>query len=178
MPVFRFSLRWLLAFVAFAGISIISLKYASYPNCSCWWGAWLFFLATTVVGAIYRAGQQRAFWLGCCVFGWTFAVHAYLLEGKNSPLDRTIQSAYNAVSWSVPVGAAAAQRHMARGGSATSGINPAIANAFFPLEQPFKSILVVLGGIALAIMGGLVAQWFHATQARKPGDARCGSDDW
>ena len=163
---FRFSLRWLLAVVAFVGASIISLKYANYPNGCCWWAAWLIFLAITFLGAIYRVGRQRAFWLGCCIFGWTFALHAYLLEGKNSPLDRAIQSVYDAVSWSVPIGATAAQRHAARGGRASfDGSGPSVANAYFPLEQPFKAILVAIAGIAVAGIGGFVGQWFHATQA-------------
>lgn len=180
MSIFRFSLRWLLAFVTFVAVAVASLRYASYQICSCWWAAWLLFLAATVLGAIYRARRERAFWLGCCVFGWTFAAHASIfpiLEVKNSPLAYAIQSVYDSVSWTIVVDGEAALEHRELGGRALTG-GPAVpASIWFPLEHPFKSTLVVMGGFSAAIIGGLVAQWFHATQDRKSGDARCDIDD-
>lgn len=66
---FQFSIRSLLAAVTIAAVGVVALL-----NANVWWegGTWL--VALTLVGAgillaIYRRGEQRAYWLGFVIFG-------------------------------------------------------------------------------------------------------------
>lgn len=66
---FQFSIRSLLVAVAF-----VSLGIAALVNTNAWWDAamWgvaVFTLAVAVLLAIYRRGEQRAFWLGFSILG-------------------------------------------------------------------------------------------------------------
>lgn len=96
----RFSLRWLLVFVAFIACGLVSLRNASYLISGCLSAVWILFLMVAVLGAIYRRERQRAFWVGCCVFGWSFVAYGTLSGAKPSAFDQTIQSMYDAISWS------------------------------------------------------------------------------
>jgi hypothetical protein len=68
----RFSLKTLLAGVAFVALAIVATMNANY--------AWVvalemlayMFLFTAIVGAIFARGERRAFWVGCAIFGWGF----------------------------------------------------------------------------------------------------------
>ncbi|HVA45072.1 MAG TPA: hypothetical protein VNH11_01690 [Pirellulales bacterium] len=164
MNAIRFSLRSLLLFAAFVAIGTVSLRYASGMLSNCLWVAWLMFLAVTIVGVIYRRERERAFWVGCCIFGWAFAAHAHLFYG-NATVHELIQSTYRSISWSTTVDVDTALAHRERGGSSITNGN-APATIFFPLEDPFKKAASVLFGGVVAVGGGLIAQWFHATRDR------------
>jgi hypothetical protein len=71
---FRFSIAGLMGAVLVAAVGLAALKNATET----WAGAMLLLtcgtLALAVVGAIYRKGVQRAWWLGFSLFGWGYLV--------------------------------------------------------------------------------------------------------
>jgi hypothetical protein len=54
----------------------------------CIFGFALFVLFTAVLGAIYRTGGTRAFWLGFALFGWGFLLLCAGLPFDHNPLNR------------------------------------------------------------------------------------------
>jgi hypothetical protein len=161
--VFRFSLRWLLLFVAFVAVGTFSLRYASFFISGCLSVVWLLFLMVVILGAIYRRKQRRAFWLGCCVFGWCFAVYGIVSGDKTTELDQVIQSAYDEFKWSIEVAPATAVAYRESGGTAVIGPTSTI---YLPRETPFKHAAVTLAEFVIAFIGGFVAQWFYASRDR------------
>ena len=162
MSVFRFSLRRLLAFVAFVAVGIVSLRNASYLVSGFLSIAWLVFLMVTVLGAVYRKEQRRAFWIGCCVFGWSFAVSDHL-PGTKTAFNQTIHPAYDAIKWTVQVDRATAQAHAESGGEAMFS-GRGLVSITFPRQMPFMDVANTLTGFVIAFVGGVVAQWFHLTR--------------
>jgi len=72
LPRVRFSLRGLLAAVAFVAVACAGLRYANG-----WWASSLFTLALfvlimAVLGAACSKGPRRMTWLGCALFGWAY----------------------------------------------------------------------------------------------------------
>lgn len=158
----QFSLRWLLVFVAFVAGGTITLRYASQIMSACLSIAWLVFLMAAVLGAIYRRERQRAFWVGCCVFGWSFAAYGTLSGEKATAFDQAIEATFNAVSWNMKVDNAAGNAHARSGGKVFSDGRQ--LTAYFPAEQPFKQAAKTLVSFLIAFLGGLAAQWFYATR--------------
>ncbi len=67
----RFSLRTLLLAVALFALALVATMNASRP-----WAVTLevlayLLLSAAIVGALCTVGEQRTFWIGCAVFGWT-----------------------------------------------------------------------------------------------------------
>ncbi|HEV3345105.1 MAG TPA: hypothetical protein VG125_32310 [Pirellulales bacterium] len=161
---FRFSLRWLLVFVAMVAVGLVSLLYATKPLSDCLSVAWFGLLLVAIFGVVYRSQRQRAFWLGCCVFGWSFAAYAHLVKGETIAY-RAIESLYGAVKWSVPADEKAMYFH-GRSGGTFENLGVGARRIFFPRLYPFLSASHSLLGIVIAVIGGLIAQWFHATRDR------------
>jgi hypothetical protein len=163
--VLRFSLRWLLVFVAFLAVGIVSLRYASPLISGCLSVSWLVFLMVAVLGAIYRRKRQRAFWVGCCVFGWSFAAYGTVSGEKTTALDQAIRSVYGRITWTTTVDPATAQA-LAKNGERVffDGFKSV---ATFPPEEPFLLAAETLVGLVIALIGGVVSQWFHATSDRE-----------
>lgn len=158
---FRFSLRWLLVFVAFIAVGLVCLRYACNPLSAGLSVAWFAILVVAIVGIAYRKESKRAFWFGCCVFGWSFAAYVHFSH-KETIVDRAIESTYDSVKWSVPASQEMQLSHHYSGGKwEHSGVAFKI---FFPRFHPFIHASRALLGITLAILGGLIAQCFHATQ--------------
>jgi hypothetical protein len=72
VPRVRFSLRGLLAAVAFVAVACAGLRYANV-----WWASSLFTLTLVVLivailGVACSKGPRRMAWLGCALFGWTY----------------------------------------------------------------------------------------------------------
>ncbi len=68
----RFSLLMLLGIVALIAVNIAALRTGDW-----FWCRLLFTLTLTVhlaaiLGAVYRRGSERAFWIGFALFGWTY----------------------------------------------------------------------------------------------------------
>lgn len=164
MSVFRFSLRWLLVLVAFIAVGLASLRNASVLISGGLAIAWLLFLTVTVLGVVYGRDGRRTFWLGCCIFGWAFAAHAYLFQGKDTALDRAIRSIYEHVSWKAAVDRKTGEDYEASGARVSYG--KGVANVQLPAREPFEAALRVLVGIAASVAVGAIAQWFHSAQSR------------
>jgi hypothetical protein len=88
MKRFRMTIRLGMALVVFAGLSFAALR-----DPSMWWVAGLLgcligLLLTACVGAIYRTGRERAFWLGIVVFGGGYLLLAQILssDGTGNPV--------------------------------------------------------------------------------------------
>jgi hypothetical protein len=160
----RFSLRWLLLFVAFFAIAVFSLRYASRPISDCLSAAWFTVLLLAIFGVVYRRGRQRAFWLGCCVFGWSFAAYSHLLD--DTLAHRAIDWLPESTSWSVESDSETLQAHLRNGGTTRGGpfAGRPTFQLIFPRKDPFERAVRALLGVMIAVVGGLAAQWFQATE--------------
>jgi hypothetical protein len=84
---FRVTIKSLMALVLFAGLGVAALR-----DPSTWVGAVLGcligLLLTGCVGAIYRTGRERAFWLGIVLFGVGYLLLAQILssDGTGNPV--------------------------------------------------------------------------------------------
>jgi hypothetical protein len=80
----RFSIGGLMVIVLAAAVGLAALRNASRT----WAGAMLLLtcgiLALGVVGAIYRKGAERAWWLGFSIFGWGYMALSGCLSGNPS----------------------------------------------------------------------------------------------
>ena len=88
MKRFRMTIRLGMALVLFAGLSFAALRGPSM-----WWvggvlGCLIGLLLTACVGAMYRTGRERAFWLGIVVFGGGYLLLAQILssDGTGNPV--------------------------------------------------------------------------------------------
>lgn len=66
----RFSIRSMLIFVAVAALVCVSFTNATHFVASIVYTVTVIVLLAAVVGAIYRKGGARAFWVGVAIFGW------------------------------------------------------------------------------------------------------------
>ncbi len=73
----RVSIAGLMAVVLFCGIGIAAVRSAS----PLWAGvvvtATLGVMASAILGAIFRQGERRAFWVGFALFGWGYLTLAF-----------------------------------------------------------------------------------------------------
>jgi hypothetical protein len=80
MKRFRVTIRSAMALVLFAGVGLAALR-----DPSVWWvggvvACLIGLLLTACVGAVYRTGRERAFWLGIVVFGGGYLLLAHVLS--------------------------------------------------------------------------------------------------
>jgi hypothetical protein len=69
----RFPIVALLALVAFVAAAVASLRDGgSRPWDGAWLSALLLSLTLSVLLAVHRRGETRAFWLGFALFGWVY----------------------------------------------------------------------------------------------------------
>ena len=163
MSIFRFSLRWLLALVAFVAVGIASLRYASVLISGTLAIAWLLILTVAALGVVYGDERRRAFWLGCCLLGWTFSVHTYLFF-EDTALERAVQSVYARVSWNAAFDVEAGKAHQASGAWVT--YSQGVASVDLPAREPFEAALRILIGIVASVVAGAISLWFHAAQGQ------------
>lgn len=164
---FRFSLTRLLGFVAFVAVGIASLRNASYIISGLLFGTCIFFLMVAVLGAIYRDERTRAFWVGCCVFGWPFVAYGALPGSNASPFDRLIQSAYHAISRTIQIDRETAQAYAAAGENTVYYGAGGVITVRLPRQLPFRQAANALASFGIAVLGGAVGQWFYDTRHRE-----------
>jgi hypothetical protein len=81
---FRVTIRSAMALVVFAGVGLAALRDASM-----WWvggvlACLIGLLLTACIGAMYRTGRERAFWLGIVVFGGGYLLLARVLSSDST----------------------------------------------------------------------------------------------
>jgi hypothetical protein len=146
---FHVTIRSLMALVLFVGVGFAALR-----DPSMWWvGAVLAcligLLLTACVGAIYRTGRERAFWLGIVVFGGGYLLLAQVLssDGTGNPvafINRVLDTAaHNA--W----------------------LNPAQING--TINGDYSAVGNKLVMILVAMIGSVVAVAFHDSRERRRG---------
>jgi hypothetical protein len=69
----RTSIAGLIVFVGACGAGLAALRGASVMSVGLTLSAALASLTLGLAGVIYRRGGRRAFWVGFCVCGWTYA---------------------------------------------------------------------------------------------------------
>jgi len=137
MQHFRFSLSSLLAVVVLTGIICAALASASS-----FWSRLLStltmaILLVSLVGAIYRQGAARAFWIGFAILGWGYWIIGYL------PLQNF---ALNLL-----------ERELA---DHLSSVAP---GPFVTLLHATHAIIVLI----LACAGGMIGSWFYWREHRQ-----------
>jgi hypothetical protein len=80
---FRVSIRSAMALVLFAGVGFAALR-----DPSVWWvgvvlACLIGLLLIACVGAMYRTGRERAYWLGIVVFGGGYLLLAHVLRSSD-----------------------------------------------------------------------------------------------
>ena len=81
----RFSLLWLMALVL-----LVAVGFAALGNPTGLWASALFTLAVfllcvAVLGAVFRHGRRRAFWVGFATFGLAYLVLTFVSAGLSPP---------------------------------------------------------------------------------------------
>ena len=68
----KFSLKWLLIFVAASAVTATALVYASVFWASLCLSLTLLLLSAGIFGVLYRRGSKRAYWTGFTLFGFCY----------------------------------------------------------------------------------------------------------
>jgi len=84
---FQFSVRQLLAAVAFVAVGAAALRSANSYWMSALWGVVPLLVAVAILLVIFRRGQAQAFWIGFALFGAMYAaiVMVACWPGSNAP---------------------------------------------------------------------------------------------
>jgi len=153
----RFSIRHLLAFTALVAVACIALL-----NPAVWAASLLglvtLILAASVLLAIFRKDEQRAFCIGFACFGWLYLILCFgtVFEGPFGP-SRLITGKI-----------AIALHELASARFPTDPTDP-FANPFAPqVESPpdFLAVSHALWTILLALVGGTFARWLYHSRNR------------
>jgi len=148
----RFSLRTLLVGLVFFAVGCTALVNASE--------AWQTTISTTAFAALFfatlaglfRRGKAQAFWIGFAVIGWLYLVLVYGLWEENTQprlaTTRALVLVWNAVRYTVAVSGSFAG-----------------ATRTVPNHEYFLNIGQCLWALLLALLGGLLARYFHSTRA-------------
>jgi hypothetical protein len=72
MKHFRFSIRGLMVVIVLMGIGFAALRYPTPFWANVWYSFTLASLTLAVPAAVYRRGEQRAFWVGFAACGWVY----------------------------------------------------------------------------------------------------------
>ena len=104
MQFLRFSIAGLMGSVLIAAVGLVALRFAS-PT---WAGATLLatcsVLALAVVGVVCRGGAERAWWLGCVLFGWGYMALAFWspVGAGNLPTVAALEFLWSKLGMTVP----------------------------------------------------------------------------
>jgi hypothetical protein len=71
---FRFSLRALMVSIVLLGLAFAGLRSSTPLWANIWFSFSLAMLTLAVPVAVYRHGEQRAFWVGFATFGWVYFI--------------------------------------------------------------------------------------------------------
>jgi hypothetical protein len=73
-PLWRFTLRQLLVWVALVAVGCVALRSANTTWVSSLLGLTLLALAASLLLALYREGSGRAYWIGFATLGWLYVL--------------------------------------------------------------------------------------------------------
>ena len=155
----RFSLKWMLAAVAFVGVGSVALFTANEVWAMATMALTVIVLLVAVVGAFHS--NSRAFCTGICVFGWGYLYLTYIpparyairpLAATDALLDvmypydlapprEVFENALHAIDPNAPP---------------TPNLPPTLE----PHPEHFRAIGHSLFALVFAIIGGAVGQWF------------------
>lgn len=148
---FRFSLSTLLAIIAVSAIAIMAVRTGDWLWARIWFSVVLALHLAAILGAFYRSGSQRAFWIGFALFGWTYLMIANVPEFRIADHQLFGKQIAHHLKEYAP--------------EANSGIvidTGGSRIAIFSFSQTIQSVSALL----FATLGGFVAMWFYCTRAR------------
>ena len=151
----RFSLRWLLGFVAFVAIACPSLIYATTTIVHLLSAAFFAFLMVSTLGAIYAGCQRRRFFVGCVLVGLSYAATAYVPSGLPMPWGATNA----AVDYLHPKVV-----HKVAGELEPSIFPRTKPSPFYielPLAKDFRNAAQIIAAFVWSFSGGIVAGRFR-----------------
>ena len=148
---FRVTIRSAMALVLVAGFGFAALR-----DPSMWWvggvlGCLIGLLLTACVGAMYRTGRERAFWLGIVVFGGGYLLLAQILssDGTGNPvaiINRVLDWADHRNVWLSP------------------------AQITGSIDGDYSAVGNKLVMILVALIGSVVAVAFYDSRERRRGE--------
>jgi hypothetical protein len=167
----RFSIANLLTAVAIIAVGLAALNSPSRLTVGLVTIVTLGVLLAAILGAIYRAGEARAFWLGFAVFGWSYFLVAFspVFSDVKAQIDlplRAFRDAFFTVR--IPAGG-----DLTRTQSMDTGYEPATNTtlAWPSWHHHFGGTIHCVVTLLFALVGGIVGQWFSASSARKASSA-------
>jgi hypothetical protein len=82
---FRFSIRGLMVVIVLLCLAFAALRFHTPLWANIWFSSTLAALTLAVPAAVYRRGDQRAFWVGFAVCGWVYFILALAPWIKGEP---------------------------------------------------------------------------------------------
>jgi hypothetical protein len=71
---FRFSIRGLMVVIVLLSVAFAALRFPTPLWANVWFSLTAAALTLAVPAAVYRRGEQRAFWVGFAVCGWVYFI--------------------------------------------------------------------------------------------------------
>jgi hypothetical protein len=164
---FRFSIGGLMLIVVAAAVGLAALKNAS-PT---WAGAMLLLtcaiLALAIVGAIYRQGAERVWWLGFSIFGWGYMVLWWFLHDNTSFVLPTTGLLERLAPWlGVAPGMAGGGFGQVGAGMFSVAVFGGFGGGGGPAIDPYYAQAgQCLFALLAALLGGLLSVFFFASSS-------------
>jgi hypothetical protein len=178
MRKFRFSIAGLMGIVLVAAVGMAALVAPS-PT----WAGAIFLLTCAVlglaiVGAIYRRGASRAFWVGFCVFGWGYLALLALVANYGVGILPFPPSPASQIAWPIPFPPLLTSQILSAlrvrvGHEVPSGGGPQW-QTYWNIILPYYQIGHALWTLLAGLVGGTLARIFLALPAdrsRRPESA-------
>jgi MFS family permease len=166
---FRFSLSAMLLVIACFAVTCASLRFASGLLASIAFTSAVAALLFAVLGAVFRGGPERAFWIGFAVFGGGYLVFAFApwFHGDTSPQAPMLLTSRLLALVHPPL-----QHPESPASGMSRGTNPSLAQSTWRQVYPAGPMLVPawehfaqvghsLLTLLAALVGGAIARWLH-----------------
>jgi hypothetical protein len=167
----RFSIANLLTAIAIIAVGLAALNSPSRLTVGLVTIVTLGVLLAAVVGAIYRTGEARAFWLGSAVFGWSYFLIAF------SPAFPTAKAAIDPpllalrdTFWTVKIPDGDTSPSLVGMDTAyDAAIRTTLARPSW--HHYFGVTIHCIVTLLFALVGGIVGRWFCASSGRRASSA-------
>ena len=179
----RFSLKWMLAAVAFVGFVCVALYNANEVWAMAAFGFTLIVLLVALVGAFH----SKSFYIGVAVFGWGYLVLAYVPQFRESvrpvaatdalldvmckTMQRDIAFDPNSLNNGINVDASGEYSPFTFGNSPdvanlVLSVRPTRAVYRMPIQKHFRAVGHSLFALVFGLIGGAVGRCFSRTKGQ------------
>ncbi len=159
----RFSIAALMGIVVVCAVGIAALRYASELWENILFTLTLGLLAFALLGAIYRRGPRRAFWVGFALIGWGYLLLGFgpwCAEQVRPHLITTwlVDRLYPSIAPSEVIGVDFDFKVATSSTPSQKGLSPHVYLLATNSREPFQRIGQCLWALLLAFVGGRIAR--------------------